>query len=321
MPRITARRLFIAAAVAVTVIAVVTAFHDVPAVAAALRNFDWRLLPLGLAMAITMHGLRFWRWHLYAGHVSDGALRLTDSLHIYLAGLGTHLTPGRVAGTPVARSAPIMLAERVMDGVGLFALALPGAVTLGLGGTAGLVLLAAGLLLMPALASHHLHRAALFAAARTPLIRRYVPSLERASDDLRVFMLPRIGLPAALMSVTSVALEVGVFALALHGAGLPVTWDVYLRAGFVLTAGMLASAVFMVPGNLGVAEGGIAALTRSLLAATAPMAAAAALIMRFLTLWTGLLAGFAALATATRTWGRATGPEPESVAALPGTHN
>jgi glycosyltransferase 2 family protein len=314
---ITGRRLLIVATVAVTALAIVTAFHDVPAVARALGDFDWRLLPPALALSAVMHLLRCARWHLYARRIAGDALSTRDSLLIYGAGLGTHLTPGRVgeavrfaflrraAGTPVSRSAPILLAERLMDAVGLLGLALPGALVLGLGGRLALILLTVPLLIVPLLALHRTHVWIEIIAARTPLVRRFVRQIADAGTELRALLTPAMVVPAAALSLAAMALEVGTFAVVLDGAGVPLTMETYLRAAFILPTAMLATAIFLVPGNIGVAEGGLAALTRVTLSVPVATAAGAAILTRLCTLWLGLAAGAVALPIATHRWGRA----------------
>lgn len=313
---ITGRRLLIALTVAVAVVAVLTAFHDLPAVGRALRGFDWRLLPLALLLSSAMHLLRFARWHIYACRVATKTLRPGDSLLIYGAGLGTHLTPGRAGEvvrfvflrrateTPLTRSAPIILAERLTDGIGMAGMALPGALALGLGGRRALPLLLLPLLVLLLLAGRRGQRAALTLLGRAPLLRRYTGPLADAGEELRGLLAPRLLLAAGTLSLLSVALEVATLTVVLKGVGLALTPETYLRAAFVLPAAMLASAVILVPGKLGVAEGGLAALTRAALSAPAAPAAAAAVIVRLCTLWWGLALGTAALVVATHRYGR-----------------
>ncbi len=312
----TGRRLLIAITVAVTLIALVSAFRDLPAVGRALRGFEWRLLPAVLVLSTVMHLLRFARWHLYAGRVAGPGLGVRDSLVIYGAGLGTHLTPGRVGevvrfaylrrvtGTPVSRSAPIIVAERITDGLALFGLALPAALLLGLGGRGAVALVLIPVVTLAILASHRAHQLFLGAAGRMPLIRRYVALLTDSGAELRALFAARILAPAACLSLAAVALEVGAFTTVLAGVGVPVDARTYLRAAFILPSAMLGSALFVVPGSVGVAEGGLAALTRALLAASAASAAAAAVLVRLCTLWLGLAAGALGLVVATHRWGR-----------------
>jgi uncharacterized membrane protein YbhN (UPF0104 family) len=314
---LTGRRLLIGGGVAVAVLAVLAAFRDMPAVGRALENFDWRLLPLALFTATLMYLCRFARWHVYARRVAVTPLSKRDSLAIYTAGLGTQLTPGRVgevvrcaflrraADTPVASSAPIIMAERVTDGIGLMGVAVPGVLMLGLGGRFALPLLALPLLAIPLIVSRRLQFGFLRAAARMPVARRYVGAMRCAGDELRDMLAPRLLAPAVLLSLASVALEVVTFGLVLQGLGVDLTSGSYLREAFILPAAMLASAVIVVPGKLGVAESGLAELTRATLAAPAGVAAAGAVLVRLCTLWLGLAVGALALTIATRRWGRA----------------
>jgi uncharacterized protein (TIRG00374 family) len=315
--RITRPQALILATVAITVLAVAAAFRDIPAVGRALRDFNWPLLAPALGLSAVMHLLRFARWHLYAVRAAAGVLGAGESLLIYGAGMGTHLTPGRAGeavrfvflrratNTPVARSAPILLVERLTDGVGLLSLALPGALLLGLGGMGTVWVLAGLLFALPLLASRRVHRRIVAMAHRTPLIRRYIAAIEEAVEELRGMLTPRLLLIAILLSTASVALEVGTFAVVLMGVGIELNADTLIRAAFVLPAAMMVSGLVIVPGNLGVAEGGIAALTRVTLAVPAAAAAGAAILVRFCTLWLGLFAGWLALAIATRRWGGA----------------
>jgi uncharacterized protein (TIRG00374 family) len=315
--RITRHQAIIAGTLAVTALAVVAAFHDVPAVGRALRDFNWTLLPPALALSSLMHLLRFARWHIYAGRAAAGLLGAGESLLIYGAGMGTHLTPGRAGeavrcvflrratNTPLSRSAPILLVERLTDGVGLLGLALPGALLLGLGGPGTLVVLTGLLLVVSICASRRAHAAILALSGHTPLLRRHHAAIEEAVEELRGMLTPRLLLAGVLLSIASVALEVGTFALVLKGVGVELNPETLMRAAFVLPAAMLASAVFIIPGNLGVAEGGLATLTRVTLSASAAAAAGAAILVRLCTLWLGLLVGWLALALATRRWGGA----------------
>jgi uncharacterized protein (TIRG00374 family) len=327
---LTGRRLLIGLTVTVAALALVTAFHDVPAVLDVLGNFDVRLLGPALALALVMHFLRFARWHLYARRVAGEALSGRDSLFIYSAGLGTHLTPGRAgevvrfaflrraAGTPIPRSAPIIVAERLTDGAALVGLALPGALALGLGGRGAAPALLLPLLLLPLLSLHRTHAWLIAFARRLPWVRRFVAPLSDASAQLRVLLTTPLLLLATGLSLAATGLEVAVFTLVLHGLGAPLTGETYLRAAFVLPAAMLASAIFLVPGNLGVAEGGLAALARVTLALPSAAAAGAAILVRLCTIGLGLAMGAVALPLATRRWGQAgTVPEPER--AMPST--
>lgn len=314
-PFVTRRRVLLAITAAVTLLAIATAFHDLPAVGRALRGFHWALLPAAVLLSVAMFMLRFVRWHLYARRVARTRLSVGDSLLIYTAGLGTHLTPGRVGevvrcafleracGAPASRSAPIILAERITDAVGLIGVALPGALLLGLGGRASIALLALPPVLVALAASRRAHRAVAAFAVRLPGVRRYAGAVRDGGDQLRAFQGAGVLAASSLLSIGSVALEAATLAVVLRGLNVDLRGAAYLRVAFILPSAMIASAIFVVPGNLGVAEGGLAALTRATLATSLAVAAAAAVLVRLCTLWLGLIVGAVALAFATRRWG------------------
>jgi uncharacterized membrane protein YbhN (UPF0104 family) len=77
-----------------------------------------------------------------------------------------------------------------------------------------------------------------------------------------------------------------------------------LKASFIMPAATLASALLLTPGGLVVAEGGITGLSQVLLDLAKSDAAVATLVIRFGTLWFGVIVGLIALAFVTRHLGR-----------------
>jgi uncharacterized membrane protein YbhN (UPF0104 family) len=92
-----------------------------------------------------------------------------------------------------------------------------------------------------------------------------------------------------------------------------------LHAAFILPIATLASAILLTPGGLGVAEGGITGLSVALLDLTRSQAAVGTIIIRFGTLWFGVIVGLSAfillshrLSMADRRTALATRPVPEA---------
>jgi len=95
-------------------------------------------------------------------------------------------------------------------------------------------------------------------------------------------------------------------ATVLLGMGLAAHPLVLTQAAFILNTSILAGSLTMIPGGLGVAEGGIAGLTQLFLGMTPERAVVATLLIRFCTLWFGVSLGLAALITFSRRMTRAT---------------
>jgi uncharacterized protein (TIRG00374 family) len=104
---------------------------------------------------------------------------------------------------------------------------------------------------------------------------------------------------ASVLSVLAWAAECVAFYLVLIGLGVPSSWHLLLVATFSMATSTLIGAASMLPGGLGTADASVAGMVLLLLPGddmTRGVAAAAALIIRFATLWFGLLLGLAALA-------------------------
>ena len=123
------------------VLAVLTGFEDLRE---ALGQFRWPLIPAILGLVFTSYVGRFVRW-LYYLRVLNVSVPLKENVAIFAAGLSMTISPGKlgevlksvfvrqVAGTPVARTAPTVLAERVTDGTGMILWGLLGALAFSFG--------------------------------------------------------------------------------------------------------------------------------------------------------------------------------------------
>src|SRR5690606_9767425 len=183
-------------------------------VRAALADFPVWLVPAAMALSFANYVVRFPRWERYRALLGIELTRGTSFL-IYLAGLSLTVTPGKlgeafksllvrqVAGTPIHRSAPIVLAERFTDLLGfLVLLAVGGLVSrpeLGWVFWATLALCTALLMLV---GSERVGRLAIRTVAATPLIRRAAPKAEGALESTRVLLRPReLPLPSLLATL------------------------------------------------------------------------------------------------------------------------
>src|SRR5690348_8613312 len=141
------------------VIAAISFYADLPRLLQAFRLFPWALLPAILGLTLLNYGLRFVKWDYYLHCLNLGVPRGT-SLRIFVAGLSMAITPGKVGellksylikrynGTPMSRTAPVIMAERLTDGLAMLFLALGGLALYGIGwqGLLGILLAALALI-------------------------------------------------------------------------------------------------------------------------------------------------------------------------------
>jgi uncharacterized protein (TIRG00374 family) len=222
------------------------------------------------------------------------------------------VTPGKVGewlkcyllreihGTPFSRSAPIVIAERLTDSLGLVLLGGAGLVVFGDAWPAFVVVILGGALMFIVARHRPLAHWLLDRLERVPVASRFAQHAEAFYDSSYALLSPASLGSMTLLSALSWGFEVLGFYVVLLGLGVDGSWDALLKASFIMPAATLASALLLTPGGLGVAEGGITGLSQVLLDLSKSQAAIGALVIRFCTLWFGVIVGLVALAIVSR---------------------
>jgi uncharacterized protein (TIRG00374 family) len=271
----------------------------------ALASFAWMAALGGVGLAFANYLVRFVRWHYYL-RVLDLAVPLGESLLVFLGGFALTVTPGKLGetikafllresrGIPAARTAPIVIAERFTDLLGLLLLTGVGVLRFEVDRrflAAGAVLVGLGLLVVSV---ESIAALALRLAARVPGVRRFAPKLEEFYRSTATLLRPAPLAVAVVLSVVSWSFECVAFWLVVRG--FPGA-SVALRAAVFIYATMtVAGALSFLPGGLGVTEMGMLGLLGKLGTGTGrSVAAAATFVTRACTLWFAVAVGLAAL--------------------------
>ena len=315
-------RLLISLVLGAVVFIGLSAYADFNDVIDGLGSFKWQYLPIVLGLTAVNYVLRFLKWQFYLKTIGVEGLAASDSALVYFSGLGMVVTPGKVGewlkcyllreihGTPFSRSAPIVIAERLTDSLGLVALGAAGLVVFGDAWPAFVVVLAGGAAMFYVVRNRALAYWILHRLERVPLVSRFAQHAEEFYTSSYVLLSPAALGSMTLLSVVSWGFEVLAFYVVLLGLGVEGGADTLLRASFIMPAATLASALLLTPGGLGVAEGGITGLSQVLLDMTKSSAAVGTLVIRFGTLWFGVIVGLVALALVSRRLGRPILDEP-----------
>jgi uncharacterized membrane protein YbhN (UPF0104 family) len=294
------RSLLIAIALGAAVALGLAMTASLPATLDALGRFRWGLAPLVLLAIGLSWLLRFAKWHFYL-RCLDIPLPWQPSLRVFLAGFTMAISPGKLGevlkavlvrdlvGTPVIRTASVVMAERLTDVGALLALGTLGVTALPhgpvlLGGIALVVVATVIVLRAPAFGG----------PARRLLPTRLLQPVRDFVHGGRALLAPRALGVALGLSVAAWAFECVAFALIVDGLRVALP----LRAAtFVYAFASLAGAVSMLPGGLGVAEGSLTGLLAGL-GTPLPAAAAATLLVRAATLWLAVALGVTTLLVA-----------------------
>jgi uncharacterized protein (TIRG00374 family) len=308
-------RLLVGLLIGVVVVAAVVLLSDASALGRALEDFNWWLLPLVLALSLANYALRFVKWQYYLRLLGVTSVSRRDSLLIFVAGFTMAMTPGKVGellkaylvrvrtGVPLARTAPVIAAERVTDGCAMLGLAMVGVTTYRHGWP---VLLVSALLATGAVAlvqRESLMLRLIDRLARTRVGRGRGEALHSLYVSTRTLLRPRPFVFATGLGMLSWFGECLALCLVLVGLGLPFSAGLLLASTFVFSVAAWIGALSLLPGGLGAAEASVAGLlllTVNDPLMSAALAGTATLIIRFATLWFGVLLGVLALGRVTR---------------------
>jgi uncharacterized membrane protein YbhN (UPF0104 family) len=300
------RKAIAATVLGVLVFAGMLFYGDVQRLRANLTAFRWSTFALGLALATVNYGLRFARWEYYLRRV-DVVVPLAESARVFVAGFVMSISPGKVGevlkslllhearGVSIARTAPIVVAERLTDLLALVLLAAFGSLALGQGPTIALTGGLAALGLWAACAFRPLGELCLRLAERLPLLGRISPRLREAYESLHALVGPAPLTAATALATVSWALECVTLQVIAEGFGVHLD---LLQSAFAYSVPTIVGALAMMPGGLGVTEASMAGVLTSIGGATmsASVATATTMLVRIATLWWAVVLGFFALA-------------------------
>jgi uncharacterized protein (TIRG00374 family) len=303
-------RVLVGVAAGVAVYVAFSIWADARAVEAALRDFAPGAAMGALALAAANYLVRFGRWQYYL-RVLGLRVPAGESLLVFLGGFALTVTPGKLGeavkawllresrGIPVARTAPIVVAERVTDLGGLLLLAAVGAFSFDVDRTfliAATVLIVGGLVVVSV---EPLARGALRLVVRVPGLSKLSGKLTEFYESTAALLRPVPLLLALLFSVVSWYFECLAFWLVVRG--FPGAHIDHQAATFIYAAMTIAGALSFLPGGLGVTEAGMLALLTKLGSGIGRgTAAAATFVTRLCTLWFAVVLGLAALVWFTR---------------------
>lgn len=291
------------------VVIVMGLVSDVREVGRDLGTFRWELLPLILGLTVLNYALRWLKWDYYLRRLAlgDGVGRLDSSL-IFCSGLVMSVTPGklgevfksyllkRVNATPVTRSAPIVLAERLTDGLAMLLLMALGLTLYPPARVVFAVLVVgtfAGILILQ---YRRLSLAMINGVGTLPLGAKVAPRLLTVYESTHQLLNWRVLTVSTLISFVSWGFECVAFYYVLVGLGVEGTPLLLLQATFIFAASTLFGLVSLLPGGLGVSEVTSAGMLVAIVGLSAATATTATILIRFCTLWFGVLVGVVALA-------------------------
>jgi uncharacterized protein (TIRG00374 family) len=283
---------------AIIVFALLSAYADLNAITTELLSFKWIYIPLIIILTIFNYVLRFYKWDYYLS-VLGISVSKADSAIVFFSGLTMSVTPGKMGevlksyllkqtdNISISRTAPIIFAERLSDVVGLIILSSFGAVLFNNGAIVLISILFFISIVLLIIQSRSFSLYLIGVGEKLPVISKYAHHLYGSYESAFKLLEFRPLFIAITISVVSWFFECLAMWYVLKGFGIESS---IIFATFAFAFSSMAGAVSMLPGGLGVAEGSIVGILQT---ADVPRAIAvgSALLIRFCTLWFGVLVG------------------------------
>lgn len=291
-------------------------FDDGQGIRDALATFPLWLIPILCLTQVSAGFFRFLEWHYYLGVIeARDKISLKDSAIIFVSAFTMVVSPGKVAevlksvflkmktGVSIARSAPVVVAERVVDGLAVIVTLV---MTLLIAGdrldlgeyrdiSRGIIFTSAALI-GGGLIVVQIKPLAYFVldeiVARLPFIKRFHGPLTEFYESSQEIFLLRHVIPTTIMGLGVYMSSTVGFLLIMLGFGFDLSFDLFLQVAFIVGVASAVGALSFVPNGAGVTEITNFAMLQALVPGMTPgIAAAAALMQGFFHKWFRVVVG------------------------------
>ncbi|MGY5858382.1 MAG: lysylphosphatidylglycerol synthase transmembrane domain-containing protein [Candidatus Thorarchaeota archaeon] len=317
---ISPRNIAIFVIISMIVFALIGWYGDPVLVFQALSAIPWYwVLPVMMTLSFLNYIFRYLKWQYFLKKI-DVDLSHRDSFSIFLAGFTLTTTPGKIGeavkgyfvqaieGTPVVKTIPIVVSERVTDLLAIVILALVG-FTLGVntGDQLLTVLILGGAVLGGAIVigSKTFYKKFLSKMTSFGPLKRFHDSVDIIEDTMTKTLSPKPMLATTAISVPGWFMEcLELWLLLSILSGAPLSISLLLIATFIHATASIIGALTFSPGGVGTYEVTSLALIPLLLGVSGTIASAATILIRVMTLWFSVIVGFIALSIVTRRAGQ-----------------
>lgn len=272
-----------------------------------LRHFEWSMFGLAILLTLGNYGLRFLKWRYLLNRL-EIAMPWKIDMWNFTAGLSMAISPAKagellkpyvvreITKTPMIRSIPALITERLTDGIAMLFLASLGITTYAADKIEWLAIPAVITCIgLGILASKNLTEMLCGLLEKFPFFNKIIPKIREMIDSMRICVAPFALFWTVLLSIIAWGAECIAYQCIFAGLQIDASFDVCL---FVYAFATIAGSAM--PGGLGVSDGALVGGAMQFVAVTQSQAVTVALLTRLATLWLGVgLGAFALLRLST----------------------
>ena len=298
------KNFFIILIIAVGIYSIFLIYSDFNTVINNSLTFNFVFIPLILLTIFSSWMFLFIRWTVLLKN-SNIEIPFKDNFLIYLAGFTFSISPAKTGeliksiflknkfNIDKSTSIPIIFVERFYDVLALIVLILFGISFLGFE-FLPIVILCVGMLFSILFLIYSKSKFNYFIrfTSKFKFLQKFITPLENSHEIIRKSITPKTFLISTSLTIFYRLIEALSVYLVFLGFGIDLIS--YFELTYMYSASIILGSISMIPGGLGVTEGSLASLISSQGIAFSS-ALVLVIIIRFFTLWFGVIVGFIAL--------------------------
>jgi len=268
----------------------------------AFKKFNWLLLPILLFLSLGNYVVRFIKWEFYLRLLKIKIARLL-SAKIFFSGLAMSASPAKmgevlksfllkeIINEPITKTASIIFAERLTDFLSLTFLAIIGGLYFHYNSILIYIVGSFFIVLIVVISNRVIAEYLIMLSAKIPFIKNQISNIKKLYESAYILLQPKAIFSMFGVSIVSWFFECFGFYLIIFNfeQSFSILWST-----FVYAFSIIAGAVSMLPGGLGITEGSLSLI---LIKGGIPneTAIATTLIIRMVTLWFAVILGLIVL--------------------------
>ncbi len=277
-------------------------FSDISLFITKFQDFNTNNLLFIIPLVVTSYFIRGLRWNFLL-RSSQIKIGMKESIGIFLSGMAFGVTPAKIGeivkshilkkkhSQPLSKTTPIVFIERYYDLVGIIIILLIGMWFIELEKILIIALFVIALSLMILSQQRSIFEKILEKISRLPILKKYAKNILLSYDTVSSLLKPKIYVKSISYSIAAWTTEsLAVFFIF---DGFRINLEIPVVA-FIFTSSTLLGGISLIPGGIGIAEGGMLALLL-LNNIDYTTSFSSVLLVRIMTLWLSVIIGFIVL--------------------------
>ena len=296
------KNIFISIIFGLIIFAGLSIYSDFTKITKIFLTFNYKYIPLILILAPLNYCFRYIKWNYYLKKVN---IRISskDNMLIFASALAMTVTPGKIGellksyllkernNIPISQTAPLVMTERLTDGISMIILASFGVLIYDYGkGILFSVILFMIIIICLAQSPKIINKLINY-FTKIKYLKKYVENIRTFYQNTYILFKIKPLLFSIIIGIISWSFEGLIIFLTLKAMDTKIS---LLASVFIVSFSSIVGAISMLPGGLLAAEGSIFGLLL-LMKIPKDIATVTTIITRFSTLWLGVLIGIIAL--------------------------